>query len=418
MLAAVAAALIALQPPHPAAASPSTPTVSAPAAVRRGPVILLSLDGFRPDYLHRGVTPELNRLARGGVLAPEGMRPSFPTLTFPNHYTLVTGLRPDHHGVVANQMDDPAVTGDTHFTYTQQAPVADRRWWDGGEPLWVTARKAGLKTATEFWPGSEADIGGVRPDRWAHFDAAISFEHRVDAVLDWLALPPADRPAFVTLYFDEPDHTGHRKGPDSPELKAALARVDGAVGRLARGLRRLGLYDVTDLVIVSDHGMTPTARARVAFVDDWTDVAAVHQVVGGPVGEYAFQGPGAAAAEAALIGPHPHVDCRRKADLPPELGYGRHPRVPAVVCVSEPGWEVTTRAAYARLKDFSVGEHGYPPSLRDMRALFLAHGPAFRPGYRQPVFDNVDVQPLLARLLGVEAPRGDGALAPVAGMLR
>ena len=418
MLSLLAAALLALQP-APAAAAPPPP--EAPAVARRaGPVILISLDGFRADYLKRGLTPHLSALAREGAWAPDGMRPSFPSLTFPNHYTLVTGLRPDHHGIVANTMDDPAVTSDTHFTLSTQDAVADRRWWDGAEPIWVTAHQAKLKTGVLFWPGSEAEIGGVRPDRWAHFDSAISFAHRVDVLLDWLRLPAADRPDFLTLYFDEPDHTGHHDGPESPQVNAKLREVDAAVGRLLDGLRLLKLEGATDLVVVADHGMADTAPDRVAFVDDWVGpaIAAVHQVTGGPVGEIRLDGEGAAAAERAILAPHPHVRCFRKGELPPELHYGTHPRVPPIVCLADTGWEVTTREAAAKIKRFSPGEHGYDPAAREMRALFLAHGPSFRRGVRLQTFDNVDVQPLLAHLLGLSVPPGDGSLQPLAAALK
>ncbi len=419
MLAALLALVLAFQTPTPVTPTPVTRSVDR-AERKPGPVILISLDGFRADYLKRGLTPRLSALAHDGAWSPDGMRPAFPSLTFPNHYTLVTGLYPDHHGVVANTMDDPAVAGDTHFTLSTQDATADRRWWDGAEPIWVSAHKAGLKTGIMYWPGSEAEIGGVRPDRWAHFDAAVSFPHRVDVMLDWLKLPQADRPDFLTLYFDEPDHTGHHDGPASPQVDAKLREVDAAIGRLVDGLKALGLYDAAELVIVADHGMAATAPDRVAYVDDWVGPAlgAVHQVTGGPVEEINLQGAEAAAAERAILQPHPHVRCWRKADIPAALHYGTNPRVPQLVCLADVGWEVTTREAATRIKRFSVGEHGYDPAAPEMRALFIVHGPAFRPGHRQPVFDNVDVQPLLAHLLGISAPPGDGGLAPLAGSLR
>ena len=260
----------------------------------------------------------------------------------------------------------------------------------------------------------------MRPDRWAHFDAAISFAHRVDMLLDWLRLPAEERPDFLTLYFDEPDHTGHLDGPDSPQEDVKLREVDAAVGRLVDGLQALGVYDATDLVVVADHGMAATSPERVTYIDDWgADMAAVHQVTGGPVAELNVGGgPDADDALRRILRPHAHVRCWRKAGIPAALHYGTNPRVPQVVCLSDVGWETTTRAAAARIKRFSVGEHGYDPASPEMRALFLAHGRSFRRGYSQATFDNVDVQPLLAHLLRIDAPRGDGSLAPLAGALK
>ena len=397
-----------------AAASPVLP----PFRAEQPLVILISIDGFRFDYLDRGATPTLSALAADGVRTDRGMRPSFPSVTFPNHYTLVTGLRPDRHGIVANTMDDLRITPDTHFTTSTYAAVGDARWWDEAEPIWVSARRAGVRTATFFWPGSEAAIRGVRPDRWAHFDAAVTPDHRVDHVLDWLDAKA--RPGFLTLYFDQVDTAGHEHGPDSPELMAALRKVDAALARLVEGLTARGLYARANLVIVADHGMMDTPLDRHVFVEDWAPAGSARLV---ETGANAGWEPRTPQGLAALLAPHAHAVCRRKGELPAALHFGANPRVPPVYCRAEPGWYLTTREADAkRVRNGEapiVGEHGYDSATTpQMAALFVAHGPAFRPGYVQPSFDNVDVQPLLARLLDAPAPVGDGALAPVAGMLR
>ena len=380
--------------------------------------MLVSIDGFRPQFLTRGLTPTLAALARDGVVAPEGMRASFPTLTFPNHYTLVTGLRPDRHGIVANTFEDPERPGE-RFRYTSADSNADGSWWSGGEPIWVSAGKAGLRSATLFWPGSEARIGGRRPDRWAHFDDAFPPERRVDMVLDWMALPREKRPDLVTLYFDQLDHDAHHDGPDSATVDADLRRLDAAIARLIAGLKRQKLWARTNLVLVADHGQAPASRDRVVFIDDWgLPAGAVRQIGGGPFGQYALDGPDADAAERIMVAPHPHVRCWRRRETPAALHYGANPRVARVVCLADMGWEVSNRETAARIAHFSVGEHGWDPAEPLMHALFLAHGPAFRRGYSQPTFENVDIQPLLARLLGVSAPSGDGSLAALAGALR
>ena len=366
-------------------------------------VILVSIDGFRPDYLDRGVTPTLNALKADGAFAV--MRPSFPSVTFPNHYTLVTGLHPDRHGIVGNTMVDADLG---RFSLGNAAAVTNGDWWDEGEPIWVTAERAGLTTGTMFWPGSEAEISGVRPSHWSVFDQSMSGDARVDQVLAWLDLSGDRRPDFATLYFDIVDTAGHHHGPAAAETTEAVASVDASMGRLIEGLEARGLSDRTTLVVVSDHGMAATSPERAIYLDDIIDVEALQIVHAG-----AFAGfnpvPGREdEVRAALIRRHPHMACFDKADLPERLAYGRHPRVPAIICLPETGWLVATR-------DWPVrgpgGAHGYDNAAPEMAALFIAHGPRVRPGVTLTHVDSVDVQPLLARLLGIDAPQGDGAIA-------
>ena len=196
--------------------------------------ILVSIDGFRADYLQRGLTPVIAGLAADGVRAT-AMRPSYPSLTFPNHYTLVTGLRPDRSGIVDNNMEDAARPGVT-FSMGKADISHDPFWWDQAEPLWVTAEKAGIRTATMFWPGSDLPIRGVRPTDWKMYDKRFLADARVDQLLAWLDKPPPGRARFATLYLDEVDTQGHTYGPDSPEVSAALTGTDAAVGRLVAGL--------------------------------------------------------------------------------------------------------------------------------------------------------------------------------------
>jgi len=398
-----------------ASAARAQAATAPPPAPARDLLILVSIDGFRADYLQRGVTPTLSALAIDGVRSPAGMRPSFPSVTFPNHYTLVTGLYPDHHGVVANTMDDPAITPDSHFTLANFEAVSDGRWWDQGDPLWVSAKDQKVRTATMFWPGSEAPIHGVRPDLWAHFDAALTPDQRVDIVLDWIDLPPAKRPGFVTLYFDQVDDEGHAYGPDSAEVNAAATLVDKALARLVEGLKARGLYDHTNLVIVADHGMAATSPTRVIYLDDYTDASALHLTTAGPVAALRADTP---AAEQALIGDHPHMTCWRKADIPARLHYGTNPRIPPIVCLAEVGWMIETHADAAKHPDLPKGQHGYDNADPLMAALFVAHGPAFKRGFvERAAFDNVDVYPLLAALLGMAPRPTDGRLADIADML-
>lgn len=385
-------------------------TPSRPAAP--APLLLVSVDGLRADVVGSGRMPALDAIARDGVRA-RWMNPSYPTLTFPNHYTLVTGLRPDRHGIVHNTMRDAALG---RFSLGNRAAVGDARWW-GGEPAWVTLQKRGGRAATMFWPGSEAPVAGQYPADWRPFDAAVTPAQRVDQVLAWLDRPAATRPGFLTLYFDQVDHGGHDAGPESAEATAAMAQVDAALARLLDGLRQRGLRDRVNLLVVSDHGMAPAGSQ--AFLDDLLAahglaVDAVDVVTDGQVAGLAPRPGFEAVVASALVGPHAHAECWRREDLPTQWHYGSHPRVPPIVCQADTGWRLSLRAH----PQASGGSHGYRPEDPAMRAVFVAHGPAFRDGAVLAPFDNVDVYPLLMRLLGLEPLPNDGDGATWTPVLR
>lgn len=410
----VATALLATLLPAACATHAPAPASDASApAVQTPPVLLVSIDAFRADFLDRGVTPHLWRFAREGVRG--SMRPSYPSLTFPNHYSMVTGLRPDRHGIVHNNMRDPVLGS---FRASNEQSASDGRWWNGGVPLWVSAARAGLPTAAMFWPGTQAEIHGVRPTQWRAYDESVSGDARVDQVLAWLSQPAARRPRFTTLYFEAVDETGHDFGPESREMDATLAAVDASIGRLRDGLARRGLLDKVNLVIVSDHGVAEVAPGHVVAIEDMVDGndVAVHST-GQSVGFAPLPGH-QAAAEKQLLGRHGHYACWRKSELPARWHYGTHPRVPPIICQMDEGWDAIPRAEIAKRPRHARGSHGYDPELPSMRALFVGHGPAFRAGAQLPVFDNVDVYPLLARLVGVEAEPGDGDFAPLLPALR
>ncbi|MDZ7307740.1 MAG: ectonucleotide pyrophosphatase/phosphodiesterase [candidate division KSB1 bacterium] len=242
-------------------------------------VILISIDGFRHDYLDRAAAPNLQRLARNGVRA-HGMIPAFPSKTFPNHYTLVTGLYPEHHGIVSNTMLDPE--GKARFRISDRAAVEDSRWW-GGEPLWVTAQKQGQLTATYFWVGSEAEILGTRPAYWKRYAHNTPNRARVAQVLAWLDLPKPQRPTLITLYFSTVDEAGHEFGPDSPEVMQAVAAIDTVIGTLLEGLAARDIFQQVNLIIVSDHGMAATSAGRVIHLDDYLDLQQVDVIDWTPV---------------------------------------------------------------------------------------------------------------------------------------
>lgn len=374
-------------------------------------LLLISVDGLRPADVNAAGMPALSALADANVRA-EGMRPSYPALTFPNHYALVTGLRPDRHGIVHNSMAD-ATLG--RFRTSDRATVESGSWW-GGVPVWVSAQRAGLRTATMFWPGSEADIDGVRPWQWRPYRDGTRAADSVAQVLQWLALPASERPRLVTMYLDQVDEASHEHGPDSPQAAAARREVDAAVAQLLRGLRALHLTGATNLLVVSDHGFETIPPGQVLRVEDMAPPRVAEAVSDGQVISFAPLPGRTAEAERLLLGRHAHYACWRKQALPARWHYGTHPRIPAIVCQMDAGWDALWPKKYAaamQRRDETRGSHGFDPDLPSMRATFIAAGPAFRHGVRLPVFDNVDVYPLLMRLLALPPEPGDGGIAPL-----
>jgi len=391
----------------------SCASLSQPSADARPSLLLISLDGVHPDFLGRGDTPHLDRLATDGVRAA-WMRPSYPSLTFPNHYTIVTGLRPDRHGIIHNTMQDTALGG---FTLKNRDAVGDGRWWEG-EPLWVTAEKAGLPTATLSWPGSEAEVQGVRPRRWYPYDETRPITRRVATVAGWLAEPEATRPRLATLYFEHPDTAAHTHGPRSPQLRQAMRQVDAAIGELLARLERDGVRERTDIVVVSDHGMAEVPGGQVVATEDMADPADAALIMAGQVVGFRPLPGREQAAERALLGRHAHHECWRRQDLPARWRYGTHARIPPIVCQMDLGWDAVPREYLARRPEGTRGSHGFDPEAPEMRAIFIASGPSFGSGVELPAFDNIDVYPLLARLLDIEPAEHDGSVDSLLPALR
>ena len=368
-------------------------------------MVLVSIDGLPADVPGSGRMPVLDALAREGVQAA-WLTPSYPTLTFPNHYTLVTGLRPDRHGIVNNNIND-ATLG--RFV-SKQASARDGRWW-GGEPIWATLQRQGGFAATMFWPGSEAEIAGQRPRYWKRFDGTLPVDARVDQVLAWLDLPPSQRPRLVTLYLEQYDVAAHASGARSQPAIQALATVDAGLARLREGLRARGLADSVDLIVLSDHGMADVRSEDVRYLDDIVPADAMDVESVGQMAWLSARPGREADVERALLRRHDHFECWRKAETPATWHFGRNPRIPPIVCQADDGWRVWLHRwpAATTLK----GEHGFAPEDVGMRAVFTAVGPSFRAGVRLPAFDNVDVYPLLARLLRVTPAPNDGDIAPL-----
>jgi predicted AlkP superfamily pyrophosphatase or phosphodiesterase len=376
---------------------------------------LISLDGFRWDFLERGATPTLLRLAQEGVRA-DRLIPSFPTKTFPNHYTIVTGLRPAEHGLVANNIFDPA-TGE-RFSLSDRSAVADGKWY-GGEPIWVTAERAGLRTAPLFWPGSEAEILGVRPTFHRPYDGSMSPQGRVDLMLEWLDLPADQRPAFMTLYFETVDSSAHRYGPaPSDELAQALGTVDRAVAHLVAGLEQRGLASSVDLVIVSDHGMSATSADRLIFLDDYLDPVSANVVDWTPILGLWPSMENLEPVYHALKGAHPHLEVYRREEIPERYRFSGHERIPPILGISDDGWSVTTRSHLEGCPTcFDGGTHGYDQRLDSMGGLLIARGPSFRRHTTIAPIENHHLYNVFCAVLGLRPALNSGDPDQVSALL-
>jgi predicted AlkP superfamily pyrophosphatase or phosphodiesterase len=381
-------------------------------------LILISFDGFRWDYRTMYSAPNINRLVAKGVSAD--LIPSYPSKTFPNHYTIVTGLYPGHHGIVANTVKDPP-TG-RRLSMSNAVENGDAMWW-GGEPIWVTVQRSGMLSAAMFWPGSEAQIGGHRPNFWAPFNTDLSGNNRVDQVLAWLDLPVGRRPSLLTLYFSDVDAAGHNFGPNSSNVRTAVRRADGYLGRLLRGLDRRRLLDKVDIVIVSDHGMAETSTNRVVVLDDYISADDVEVIDINPtLGLFPKAGREEAVYK-ALANAHPRLKIFRKAETPERWHYRDHPRIPPIVGVVDEGWQVLPRATLsqriARGQTGTRGEHGYDPGEAiSMRGIFVASGPSFKRGVALPPLENIHIYDALTGALGVMPAHNDGDPAKAREMLK
>lgn len=391
--------------------SPNPPNTAAQQAKHY--VVLVSLDGFRYDYAAKYGAKNLLAMAARGATAPDGMIPSYPSVTFPNHFSIVTGLYPDHHGIVANAFYDPA----RKETYSLSNPKAtgDGSWYSG-TPLWVLAEQQGMRAACFYWPSSDAEIQGKRPSYFmAPYDDKFPDEKRVDQVLTWLQLPPDKRPHFVTLYYEITDDTGHQYGPDSPETADAVRHIDEMIGKLSAGIAALGLP--VDLIVIADHGME-TLQGDWVVLDKWADLSQFETV--GPR-LYPKSEADAEKAYHSLLGASDKFKVYRRAQVPAYLHYNSNPREGDPVVVPTGPYSIVAHDPNSKGGNSfpSRGGHGYDPrQMPSMKAIFVAAGPDIRPGATVPSFENVNLYPMMASILGLHTGPIDGNLRVLHGILK
>jgi predicted AlkP superfamily pyrophosphatase or phosphodiesterase len=374
-------------------------------------LLLISIDGFAQHYMQRYKAPTLNRLAQGGVAAVS-MQPAFPTKTFPNHYSIATGLYPANHGIVENNIYDADF--DAVFRMSKPEEVTNGRWWLG-EPVWVTAEKQGVKTGTYFFPGSEAAIKGVRPGLWQAYDGSVSNVDRVKSVLAWLDLPVEKRPQLLTLYFSAVDDAGHAYGPDSVQVAEAIAQVDQALSVLVAGLEQRGLLNSINLLLVSDHGMVKVPQQQVITLDQLFDEKKAALVLWTPeiVSIFPKAGELEPIYQQLKTSLPSQATVYKKSELPERWHYQNSKRIAPLLVVPEPGWRLMQKHKQQEwLKKTGLnavtGSHGYDNNTPAMQAIFVGHGPAFAPGSQIPAFANVELYNLMCRILGIEPAPNDG----------
>ena len=379
------------------------------AAGRDTYTVIISLDGLRWDYLDTYDVPFMQQLAREGVKAV--MQPSFPSKTFPNHYTLATGLTPDHHGIIANTFWDREKG--VEFSLGNKVTRADGNYY-GGDPVWLTAKHQGVKTATVFWVGSDVTINGEHPTYWRDYQTEqLDFEGRVDEVLRLLKLPEKDRPHLIMAYFEEPDRSGHNYGPMHRLTRRALEDLDLLLSKMWARIQMLPIAAQVNFIVTGDHGMTWLSRYRLIrpsyyLKDEW-----VERIDGDYPALITARKPKYIDDIVRALQDVPHLRAWKRGELPSYLHYGTHENTADVVVLPDVGWTFGEKAPTIQ------GSHGFDHTCSDMLVAFRAVGPDFKQGYvREQYFRNVCVYPLLAHLLGVEPSPNDGSLAEVQDLLR
>ncbi|XP_050218617.1 uncharacterized protein LOC126669244 [Mercurialis annua] len=395
----------------------SIQTTSRPQTKLNHPVVLLiSSDGFRFGYQWKTPTPNIHRLINNGTEAETGLIPVYPSLTFPNHYSIVTGLYPAYHGIINNHFVDPE-TGE-NFNMGSHEP----KWWLG-EPLWETVANHGLKAATYFWPGSEVHKGSWScPDKYCMFyNGSVPFEDRVDKILSYFDLPSDDIPVFMTLYFEDPDHQGHQVGPDDPEVTEAVDRIDRMIGKLINGLEKRGVFEDVNVIMVGDHGMVGTCDKKLVFLDDlapWIQIPADWVQSYTPL--LAIRPPSGVALsdvvakmneglQSGKIENGKHLKVYLKEDLPKRLHYASSDRITPIVGIVDEAYKV--ELTKKRRQQECGGAHGYDNEVFSMRTIFIGHGPQFARGRKVPSFENVHIYNMITSILGINGAANNGSMS-------
>ena len=372
-------------------------------------VVMLSVDGFRWDYPDKVSTPNLDYIAENGVKA-KSLKPAFPTKTFPNHYSMATGLYPDHNGIVLNSFYDEEM--DKYYEIQNREAVENPDFYNG-EPIWVTAENQDVTSASYFWVGSEAAVKGVSPTYWKKYNHSFPFEQRIDSVIAWLQLPEKERPHLILWYIHEPDNIGHRFGPDSKEIEDCIIYLDSLIGVFITKVEELPNNENINIIVTSDHGMGTISKERTVYLknyvdDEWIDIIQGYNPNYNIKAKQEFYD-----TLYTVLKSIPHIKAWKNNEVPERLHYGTHPRVMDFVVLADSSWSIRLEGQKAK----DGGTHGYDNDNINMHAIFYAYGPDFKKGYIQNTFNNVDLYPLIANILNLEPAKIDGKFENVKMML-
>ncbi len=372
-------------------------------------ILLISLDGFRWDYVEKYQPAFLSQWIKDSARLT-ALRPSFPTKTFPNHLSIVTGSYPQRHGILANRFYAPDLK--KHYSLKEQDAVVNPDFYLVN-PLWVLAEQQGMRTSSYFWPGSEAAISGVTPTYFQPYDHNAPHQQRINTVLQWYNLPAERRPHLTTMYFHDVDSAGHDFGQGSPELIQALEKVDNSLKDLTTKLAKLP-FEV-NVVIVSDHGMAQRKREDFEQLPSWVNQEYYVKGSGPIVHIYDIKGSSKTLTETTrqLNQQAQHYKCYRYQDIPRRYNAFQSNRIGDIACLADKDW------AIGLFSHRPVGDHGWSQfNTTDMNGVFYAKGPAFKKGIIRPIAENVNIMPLLAHILGIKIPHEiDGKVSTLAPLL-
>ncbi|XP_042359953.1 ectonucleotide pyrophosphatase/phosphodiesterase family member 5 [Plectropomus leopardus] len=378
--------------------------------VREQPKLLLvSFDGFRWDYIYRVPTPNFHSIMDDGVKV-ENVENAYITKTFPNHYSLVTGLYAETHGIVANEMYDPT----TNRSFSMETDsIYESQWWEEAVPLWVTVQKAGGRSGAAMWPGSDVKIHGMFPNQYLQYNASVSFESRVERIIEWFSAPKEEAVDFGVLYWEEPDESGHILGPQNNLMDKIIAGIDEKLGFLMNELKKAGLYEKVNLIVTSDHGMAQLSRDKIIELDEYVSRDLYTWVDKSPVVGILPKEGKLEEVYSKLVDANPNMVVYKKEDIPEHFHYQHNIRIMPILIESKEGWTITQNSS----EHLMLGNHGYDNRLRSMQPVFVARGPAFRQNYIKTSMRSVDLYPLMCHILSIHPLPNNGSLSNVQDLL-
>ena len=365
------------------------------------PLILISIDGFRWDYFDKVETPNFDRLIANGSKA-DGLKTSYPSKTFPNHISIVTGNYPSNHGIISNYFYDADF--DEYFYIGAGSTAAQDGKWIDAEPIWVTIEKQAKRAMIMFWPMSDAEIMGIRPSKYYVYNEDPTNLDRMDQILSWLLHTGNARPSFLASYFSVVDSKGHSYGPDGDETIEAIRVVDEAIGHLIDGLEAQNILNEVNIMIVSDHGMTETPDTKVINIADYINLDDVVTVGGGPFMEIR-PNEGKLESVYQALQNIDNTQVFKKEDIPDKFNYKNNNRIEPILLLADEHWSIMTPG-----RTPIAGSHGYDPDYQSMNGIFIAHGPAFKSGFSGPEIHNIHLYEMMCKILGVVPANNDGSL--------